>query len=96
VLTDEKGEFVSAMSLVLDVTEQVRAQEEREKLSVSMLQTQKLESLGILAGGLAHDFNNLLTGMLGNAELISSSCRPTTRCNPRRARSRSPPVARPT
>ena len=43
--------------------------EERKSSDEKLLQTQKLESLGILAGGVAHDFNNLLTGILGNASL---------------------------
>ncbi|HUI72556.1 MAG TPA: PAS domain S-box protein, partial [Spirochaetia bacterium] len=52
------------LTTVTDITER-RALEER------MQQTQKLESIGILAAGLAHDFNNILQAILGNAEIAA-------------------------
>jgi PAS domain S-box-containing protein len=52
-----------------DITERKRAQEQRLAMERKLLETQRLESLGVLAGGVAHDFNNLLVAILGNADL---------------------------
>jgi PAS domain S-box-containing protein len=56
---------------LIDVTERKRAEEEKSEFERSLQETQKLESLGVLAGGLAHDFNNLLTSVLGFATLTT-------------------------
>jgi PAS domain S-box-containing protein len=52
-----------------DVTDRIRAQEERIAFDARMRQAQRLEGLGVMAGGIAHDFNNLLTPILGDATL---------------------------
>ena len=49
---------------------------ERRRIEEQLRHTQKLESLGVLAGGVAHDFNNLLTGILGNASLALDASPP--------------------
>jgi PAS domain S-box-containing protein len=59
-----------------DVTEARRAEEERRHLEAHMQEVQKLESLGLLAGGVAHDFNNLLAVVLGNEALAMSEAQP--------------------
>ena len=52
-----------------DLTKIHQMEEQRRVLDANLQQMQKLESLGVLTGGIAHDYNNLLTGILGYAEL---------------------------
>ncbi|MBN2233254.1 MAG: PAS domain S-box protein [Deltaproteobacteria bacterium] len=59
-----------------DITDWKRAEEEREKLQAQLLQAQKMESVGRLAGGVAHDFNNMLGVILGHAELVLEQLEP--------------------
>jgi PAS domain S-box-containing protein len=68
VYTRADGE-VRFLMVGRDVTDRIRAQEERIAFDARMRQTQRLEGLGVMAGGIAHDFNNLLTPILGDATL---------------------------
>jgi two-component system cell cycle sensor histidine kinase/response regulator CckA len=65
MLSDTRAHLI----LANDITEQ-------KKMEESMLRSQKLESLGVLAGGLAHDFNNLLTAIIGNIALAKLDAPP--------------------
>jgi PAS domain S-box-containing protein len=69
VLLDEHGEALRSVGISLDDTER-RTLEERYR------QSQKMESVGRLAGGVAHDFNNLLTVILGYCELLVEDLSP--------------------
>jgi two-component system, cell cycle sensor histidine kinase and response regulator CckA len=57
------------LAMVEDITERKKAEEEKRKLETQFNQAQKMEAVGVLAGGVAHDFNNILTSIIGNAEL---------------------------
>jgi PAS domain S-box-containing protein len=59
----------TVLGVAVDITESKRATEEREKLHSQLLQAQRLESVGRLAGGVAHDFNNMLSVILGHTEM---------------------------
>jgi signal transduction histidine kinase len=64
------GGASAVVSVLLDVSAERKAEQERERFRERMLHAQKLESLGLLAGGVAHDFNNLLVSVLGHASLL--------------------------
>jgi len=55
--------------VAMDVTERKRAEEERGQLEAQLRLAQKMEAVGLLAGGVAHEFNNLLTVIQGSTEL---------------------------
>jgi PAS domain S-box-containing protein len=66
-IRDRESRTVGAVLAFRDVTE-------RRKVEEQLQNAQKLEALGILAGGLAHDFNNLLTGIFGYVDLAHKRC----------------------
>lgn len=64
----ENGDVLWTGAL-LDITDRIKAEEEKNILESQFQQTQKLESLGVLSGGIAHDFNNILAIIMGNCSL---------------------------
>jgi len=70
-IDDESGKFVGFAKVTRDVTEQRNAARALEQAREALFQSQKLEAVGQLTGGVAHDFNNLLMAIHGNLELLT-------------------------
>ncbi len=69
LLLDDEGRPGLLQGVTRDVSERKQAEAERERLQSQLAHSQKMESVGQLAGGVAHDFNNMLQVILGNTEL---------------------------
>jgi PAS domain S-box-containing protein len=69
-IIDGDGNATGLCGVAADITDRIRAREEKEALETALQRSQRMESLGQLAGGVAHDFNNLLAVILNYAEFV--------------------------
>jgi len=69
IIYDDSGSPVLMQGVTRDISERRQAEEAREKLQSQLIQAQKMESVGRLAGGVAHDYNNMLSVILGYTEM---------------------------
>ncbi len=65
-----KGEPVGVRGSGRDITTRLRSEKEREALVVQLQRAQKMEAIGMLAGGVAHDLNNVLSGIVSYPDLL--------------------------
>jgi PAS domain S-box-containing protein len=73
---DAQGRLLNYIGSTLDITERKQIQLEHLQIERKLLEAQRLESLGTMAGGVAHDFNNMLAGILLATEVVKRSLPP--------------------
>jgi two-component system cell cycle sensor histidine kinase/response regulator CckA len=72
LVRDDEGAVAGVVLVCRDVSRRLREQREREKLQDRLFEAQKMEAVGVLAGGIAHDLNNLMTTVIGYSSLMLS------------------------
>lgn len=77
-LRDAKGKIIGVVGVAMDITASVIAEQKNRQLEQQLAHSQKLESLGVLAGGVAHDFNNYLMAIVAFAESLAENENPET------------------
>ena len=75
-MVDDAGEPTGILGVITDITEIRRIEVTRDQLEAQLRESQKMEALGTLAGGVAHDFNNILAAIAGNVELACQDVGP--------------------
>lgn len=66
---DSNGK-IRTVALILDITKQLRIEQEKRQLEAQLIHAQKMEAIGTLAGGIAHDFNNVLMSIQGSISIM--------------------------
>jgi two-component system, cell cycle sensor histidine kinase and response regulator CckA len=77
-ICNQMGETTGEVLVLRDMTERRQAEEALQHTEAQLLQAQKMEAVGRLAGGVAHDFNNLLTAIIGYSQLMQSQLEPNS------------------
>lgn len=67
---DDNGNVIALEGFVSDITEKKKSEEEKRKMEARLSQQQRLESIGVLAGGVAHEINNPINGIMNYSQLI--------------------------
>ena len=70
VIRSSAGESIGFLLMANDISKQVKASEQRKIMSERLLKAEKMEAIGLMAGGVAHDLNNILSGIINYPELM--------------------------